>query len=160
MNSASTPPSSLSDEFWLWFGFWAQFVLLGLAAAIGGLYGGHSDDPDDATCGLLLMIAAIALAFPRLEHHFDGRPMGWGSALLVDDMPNLWLAIVVFAFLGLLGLITGAEAEEGALHNAGVALFVVAALAILLNMKRVFDNLERPGLDRPRPEQHEAAAPR
>ena len=147
MNTATTPPGRLPEsvgrEFWSWFAFWAQFGLLGLAIAIGGLYAGHSDEPDDATCGLLLILAAIALGFLRLKHHFDDRTPAWNDAVLVDDMASLWLAIVVFALLGLFGLIIAAEAEFGALHNAGVALFVVAALAVLLNMKRVFDNLDR-----------------
>jgi hypothetical protein len=142
MNTQPVERRPSAREFWSWFGFWGQFVGLGLVAAIGGLFAGESTDSDDSACGLLLMVAAIVLAFIRLKDHFDGRAAGWSETLFVDTMPNLTLAIVLFAILGLLGLVTAAEAEHGALHNAGVALFVVAVFAVFLNMKRVFDTAE------------------
>src|SRR5258706_173325 len=86
--------------------------------------------------------AAVAVAFMRLKAGFDGAPQSWESFLFVDDMANLVFAIVVLAILGLVGLFVAAAHETGGLHNGGVALFLVAALFVLLNLKRVFDTAE------------------
>ena len=125
-----------------WLGFWAQFLVLGFLVVVGAAVASRSD-PGDYTTGMILSLAAIALAFMRLKHHFDGgAAVGWGNYLLVDTMGNLVFAIVVFVILGLGGLIVAASAEYGALHEAGIALFVAAALMVFLSVKRVFDNID------------------
>ena len=51
--------------------------------------------------------------------------------------------VVVFAILALAGLFVAAGFARGGLHNAGIALFVVSGIAVFLNLKHVFDNLDR-----------------
>src|SRR5580658_547996 len=58
-------------EFCAWFGFWAQFVVLGLLAVIGAYVAGQGGEPGDYECGLLLCLAAVALAFMRLKSRLD-----------------------------------------------------------------------------------------
>jgi hypothetical protein len=134
----------LAREYWSWFGFWAEFVALGLLAIVGAFFASQGGQPGDYAAGLILSLTAIALAFFRLKLRLDGRPAEWSRSLLVDDMRNLALAIAVFTALGLAGLFIAAG-SEGGLHAAGVALFVTSALVVFLSLKNVFDTLDRQG---------------
>jgi hypothetical protein len=135
----------LAREFWSWFGFWAEFVVLGLLAIVGACFASRGGRPGDYATGLILSLTAIALAFFRLKLWFDGAPAEWSRFLLVDDMRNLALAIAVFTALGLAGLFIAAESEAGSLHSAGIALFVTSGLVVFLSLKNVFDTLDRRG---------------
>jgi hypothetical protein len=135
----------LGHEYWSWFGFWAEFVGLGLLAILGAFFASRGGAPGDYATGLTLSLAALALAFFRLKRHFDGAPAGWSRFLLVDDMRNLALAILVFTALGLAGLFVAAGSQQGSLHIAGVALFVTSGLVVFLDLKNVFDTLDRQG---------------
>jgi hypothetical protein len=132
----------LGREYWSWFGFWAEFVVLGLLAIVGAYFASHGGRPGDYASGLILSLTAIGLAFFRLKLRLDGMPGGWSRSLLVDDLRNLALAIVVFTALGLAGLFVAAG-SEGSLHTAGVALFVTSGLVVFLSLKNVFDTLDR-----------------
>jgi hypothetical protein len=125
-----------------WIGFWLQLIILGLFVVIGAFFASADSDPGDYSCGMLLILASLALAFMRLKARLDGSAIDW-SYLLVDDIANLIAIIVIFVILGLAGLFAAASIDSGGLHDGGVALFVASALAVFLNMKRVFDNLER-----------------
>jgi hypothetical protein len=124
-----------------WFGFWAQFIVLGGLAIGGALFASAGRDPGDYATGLVLALSAIALAFLRLKHSFDGTAGGWAEFLLVDDMRNLALVIPVFTIIGLLGLFIAAAAP-GSLHDAGIGLFVASGAIVFFSLKRVFDNFD------------------
>ncbi len=129
--------------FCAWIGFWAQLVVLGVVAVLGAFFASKNSDPGDYTGGLVLSLAAIALAFMRLKDRFDGGSGDWASFLLVDDMANLLVVIVIFTILGLAGLFIAAGFDHGGLHDGGVALFVASGLAVFLSLKHVFDTLDR-----------------
>ena len=126
-----------------WIGFWAELAVLGLFAVLGAFFASGDGAPGDYACGLILSLAAIALAFMRLKSRFDGDAADWASFLLVDDLANLLVVIVIFTILGLTGLFTAAGFDHGGLHDAGVALFVTSGLAVFLSLKHVFDNFDR-----------------
>ncbi len=126
-----------------WIIAWGEFVLLGFLAIVGAFFASADASPGDYACGMILMLAAIALAFLRLKARLDGTPGGWASSLLVNDWANLTAVIVVFVILGLIGLFIAAGFEYGGLHSAGIALFVVSGAAIFLNLKHVFDIQDR-----------------
>jgi len=132
----------LGREYWSWFGFWAEFVVLGLLAIVGAYFASQGGQPGDYAAGLTLSLTAIVLAFFRLKLRLDGMPAEWSRSLLVDDVRNLVLAIAVFTAVGLAGLFVAAG-SEGSLHSAGVALFVTSGLVVFLSLKNVFDNLDR-----------------
>jgi hypothetical protein len=134
-----------SDElgFCAWIGFWAPLVVLGVLAVLGAFFASDNSAPGDYACGLVLSLAALALAFMRVKNRFDGGAADWANFLLVDDVPSLVAVIVVFAVLGLAGLLVAAGVGHGGLHDGGVALFVVSGLAVFLSLKHVFDNLDR-----------------
>jgi len=114
-----------------WIGFWAELAVLGVLAVLGAFFASGDGAPGDYACGLVLSLAAIALAFMRLKRRFDGgRAADWGSFLLVDDMANLLAVIVIFTILGLAGLFVAAGFDHGGLHGSGIALFVASGLAV------------------------------
>jgi len=139
----NAPPDGLGREYWSWFGFWGEFVVLGLLAIVGAFFASQGGRPGDYAAGLILSLTAIALAFLRLKLRLDGGATEWGHFLLVDDMRNLALVIAVFTALGLAGLFVAAGSEEGSLHIAVVALFVTSGLIVFLSLKNVFDALDR-----------------
>ena len=126
-----------------WIIGWGEFVLLAFLAIVGAFFASADASPGDYACGMILMLAAIALAFLRLKARFDGISSNWAGSLLVDDWANLTAVIVVFVILGLVGFFLAAGFEYGGLHNAGLALFVVSGAAIFLNLKHVFDIQDR-----------------
>jgi hypothetical protein len=145
MQSSNPPPDELGREYWAWVGFWAELVVLGLLAIVGGYFASHGGGSGDYATGLVLGVAATALAFLRLKRHFDGAPTRWERFLLVDDTRNLALVIAVFVAVGLAGLFVAAAEQEGSLHAAGVALFAASGLIVFLSLKNVFDNLDGRG---------------
>ena len=60
-------------------------------------------------------------------------------------MWSLALVIPLFTVIGLAGLFIAHAWEDGAMHGAGIALFVVSGAIIFLNMKHVFDRMEPHG---------------
>jgi hypothetical protein len=145
MQSPNSPRNGLGREYWAWFSFWAELVVLGALAILGGYAASRSGAPDDYPTRLILSLTATGLAFFRLKRRFDGAPTDWPHFLLVDDMRNLVLVIAVSIVLGLAGLFVAAAANDGSLHVAGVALFVTSGVIVFLSLKNVFDNLDRRG---------------
>jgi hypothetical protein len=142
---AQTTAGHVSPELSIgaWIAFWLQLVVLGLLAVLGAFFASADAEPGDYACGLILFVAAVWLALLRIKGRFDGAEIGWGSFLFVGDMANLVLAILVFAVLGIGGVIVAAAVGGGGLYAGGVALFAVSVAAALLSIKRVFDNLDR-----------------
>jgi hypothetical protein len=141
MDESKQIPETAERAFWSWLGFWLQLLLLGALAIIGAFFASSAARPGDYACGLILTLGAAALAFMRLKNRLDGEA-SWGNFLFVDDMRNLTFAIPLFAVIGLAGLFIAHAWESGAMHSAGVALFVVSGLIIFLNIKRVFDHID------------------
>ncbi len=130
-----------------WIAFWAQLAVLGGLAVLGAAFASANRDPGDYACGLVLSLAAIALAWMRLKNRLDARgdeqAGDWRSFLLVDDMANLVAAIVIFTVLALAGLFVAAGVDHGGLHDSGIALFLASGVAVFLSLKHFFDNLDR-----------------
>jgi len=139
MDETGRIPDDAERAFWSWLGFCVQFLILGFLAVIGAFVASEDARPGDYLCGLLLSLAAVALAFLRLKYRLDGGASGWGAFLFVDDMKNLALAIPLFAVIGLAGLFIARAWESGAMHAAGLGLFVVSGVIIFLDIKHVFD---------------------
>ena len=141
MDETGRIPDDAERAFWSWLGFWVQFLILGFLAVIGAFVASEDARPGDYLCGLLLSLAAVALAFLRLKHRLDGGALDWGTFLFVDDMKNLALAIPLFAVIGLAGLFVARAWESGAMHDAGLGLFVASGAIIFLDIKHVFDRM-------------------
>ena len=144
MDGTRRRPDDAERAFWSWLGFWLQLLVLGFLAIIGAFAASGADRPGDYTCGMALSLAAIALAFLRLKRQLDGNAFGWADFLLVGDMWNLALVIPLFTIIGLAGLFIAHAWEAGAMHTAGIALFIASGAIIFLDMKHVFDRMEPP----------------
>jgi hypothetical protein len=140
MADSPTSPQPPEQGYWAWFGFWAQFVVLG-ALAILGLHVGSDGAQGDYATGLILAAAAVLLAFMRLKAWFDGTSGDWSSFLLVDKPAHLVVVIPLFTVIALAGLFIAAGAPDS-LQDAGIGLFIVSGLIIFLSLKRVFDRLD------------------
>jgi hypothetical protein len=143
MNETGAAPDDAERAFLSWLGFWAQFLVLGLLAAIGAFFASADQRPGDYQCGMLLSLGAIALGFLRAKHQLDGGAPGWGTFLLVDDMKSLALVIPLFLVIGLAGLFLAHAWETGAMHAAGVGLFGISGVIVFLDIKHVFDRMDR-----------------
>jgi len=145
MDGVRQTPDTAETAFWSWLGFWLEILVLGVLAIIGAFAASAADRPGDYTCGMTLSLAAIVLAFLRLKGRLDGNRSGWADLLLVGDMRNLTLVIPLFMVIGLAGLFIAHAWEEGSMHAAGIALFIVSGAIIFLDMKHVFDRMESRG---------------
>lgn len=128
--------------FWSWLGFWLQFLVLGALAVVGAFSASAAARPGDYMCGILLSLGAIALAFLRLKHRLDGGEAGWSSFLLVEKMSDLAVVIPLFAVVALAGLFIAHAWEGGAMHAAGVALFIASGAMVFLDIRCVFDRMD------------------
>ena len=142
MESTDPTPDRAETAFWSWLGFWMQLLILGVLAIIGAFFASAASRPGNYACGIILSGAAIALAFLRLKHRLDRGNSNPENLFLVGDMWNLALVIPLFAVIGLAGMFVAHAWESGALHIAGVALFIVSGLLIFLNIKHVFDRMD------------------
>jgi hypothetical protein len=142
MDRSSRRPDETTRAFWSWLGFWLQFLILGLLAVVGAFVASGAERQGEYTCGVVLSLAAIALGFLRLKHYFDSGDAGWGNFLLVDTMHNLAVVIPLFVSVGLAGLFIAHAWQSGALHAAGIALFVASGVIVFLNIKRVYDRID------------------
>ena len=142
-----TPPPLDTAEraFWSWLGFWLELLALGVLAIVGAFAASGAARPGDYACGMMLSLAAIMLAFLRLKNWLDGSGSGWEDFLLVGDMWNLALVIPLFTVIGLAGLFIAHACESGAMHAAGIALFIVSGALIFFDLKNVFDRMQPPG---------------
>jgi NAD(P)-dependent dehydrogenase (short-subunit alcohol dehydrogenase family) len=86
MAETSRRPELAEPAFWSWLGFWVQFLVLGLFVVIGAFAASECRGPGDYVSGVLLIIGALALAFLRLKHRFDGGAAGWRDVLFVEAM--------------------------------------------------------------------------
>jgi hypothetical protein len=144
MDSTQQAPDNAERAFWSWLGFWLEILVLGVLAIIGAFAASGTARPGDYTCGMALSLGAIALASLRLKCRLDGNGSGWADFLLVGDMWNLALVIPLFTVIGLAGLFIAHAWADGAMHSAGIALFIVSGATIFLDMKHVFDRMEPP----------------
>ena len=145
IDERSLPPESAERAFWSWLGFWVQILVLAVLAVIGAFAASSADEPGDYACGMILGLAAIALAFLRLKNQLDGSRPGFVEFLLVEDMWNLALVVPLFTVIGLAGLFIAHAWGTSAMHAAGLALFVVSGAIIFLDLKHVFDRVEAGG---------------
>ena len=145
MAETSRRPEPADRAFWSWLVFWLQFVILALCVVVGAFAASSDQLPGDYGCGVALFLGALALAFLRLKHSFDSRTPDWRDLLFVADMASLAVAIPVFTVIGLVGLFIARDWPVGSLHDVGLGLFVLSAMIIFLDIKTVFDRIDRHG---------------
>lgn len=139
MAETSREPEAAERAFWSWLGFWVLFLVLGLCVVLGAFAASRGEESGDYTAGVVLILAALALAFLRLKQSFDESSLSFGNFLFVDSMASLVVVISLFVVIGLAGLFIASAWPSGSLHAAGIALFVVSGVIVFLDIKQVFD---------------------
>ncbi len=136
-------PDAAADALWPWFGFWVQFLVLGLCIVLGAFAASDARQPGDYGAGVVLILASVALGFLRLKQRFDEDSVRTGNFLLVETMASLTIVIPLFIIIGLVGLFIAAAWPSGSLHSGGIALFLASGAVVFLDIKQVFDRRDR-----------------
>ncbi len=139
MAETSRGPEAAEPAFWSWLGFWILLFVLGLCVVLGAFAASRGEEPGNYIAGMVLILAALALAFLRLKQRFDEGSPGFGNFLFVDSMASLVIVIPLFVVIGLAGLFIGSAWPSGSLHAGGIALFVASGVIVFLDLKQVFD---------------------
>jgi hypothetical protein len=142
MAETSREPKAAESAFWSWLGFWGLFVVLGLCVVLGAVAASRGEEPGNYTAGMVLILAALALAFLRLKQSFDEGFSSFGNFLFVDSRASLVIVIPLFVVIGLAGLFIASAWPSGSLHTGGIALFVASGAIVFLDIKQVFDRLD------------------
>ncbi len=142
MAETSREPEAAERAFWSWLGFWVLFLVLGMCVVLGAFAASYAEEPGDYAAGLVLILAALALAFLRLKQSFDEGSQRFGNFLFVDSMASLVVVIPMFIIMGLAGLFIASAWPFGSLHAGGIALFVASGVIVFLDIKQVFDRRE------------------
>lgn len=128
--------------FWQWLRFWIELLILAVLAVLGAFFAARATVPGDYSSGMILILAAIALAFLRLKHRLDGGGQDWIGFVLVDRKRDLAIVLPLLALAAFAGLLVARAWRYGMAHEAGLGLFVVSAVLAFLNIKRVFDRID------------------
>lgn len=123
---------------WLGYGFLGGAAVLGLFTASGA-----EDDATYASGLATVAIAALLIAW-RMRQQLDGRDIGFLLPVAAAGSDTLFVTIAVLAALGLAGAILAATVG-GTVYAIGIALFIIAALFIFIEIRRYFDRREGGG---------------
>jgi hypothetical protein len=93
----------------------------------------------------MLAAAALALALLLVKRRLDGGPGDLAGMLLVDDLRGLAFVIPPLAIAALCGLFIAAAFPLDPRYLFGLGLFGAGVLAILWQIKHVFDRIDRGG---------------
>jgi hypothetical protein len=131
--------------FWSWLRFWVQLGVLAVLAIGGAFFASQGRQPGDYQAGLMLAAAAFILAVMLVKRRLDGAPDDLPSLVLVDDMRGLAFVIPLFTIAALAGLFIANAFPADPRYVFGLGLFGASILAILLQIKHVFDRIDRGG---------------
>lgn len=135
-----------ADRFvWSWLRFWVQLAVLAALAIAGLFYASQGRQPGAYQSGLVLAVAAFLLALLLVRRRLDGGAGDLAGLLLVDDMNGLAIVIPLLAIAALCGLLIAAAFPLDPRYPFGLGLFGAGVLAILWQIKHVFDRGERGG---------------
>jgi hypothetical protein len=131
--------------FWSWLRFWVQLAVLVVLAIFGMFFASQGRQPGDYQSGLMLAAAAFIMAVMLVKRRLDGVPGDLSSLLLVNDMRGLAFVIPLFTIAALAGLFIANAFPAAPLYIFGLGLFGASILAILLQIRHVFDRIDRNG---------------
>lgn len=133
----------IDREFLSWLRFWVQLAILAVLAIGGAFYAGQSSQPGSYQCGLTLAVVAFVLILALVKRRLDGAPDDLASMLLVNSINGLSIVVPLLAALAIGGAILAANDPPGPLYIFGLGLFGASILAILWQIKHVYDRIDR-----------------
>lgn len=139
MDEANRSAETRESSFWSWLRFWIELAILFVLAIFGAFFASADAAPGDYASGMILLLAAIVLAFLRIKYRLDGGGEDWIGVLFVDRLADLWIVLPLLAILAFAGLLVAHASSMGTLYDAGIALFVASLLLGFFNIKHAFD---------------------
>jgi hypothetical protein len=143
-NPPPTAPAVSAWAAWRLVAPWLGYGFLGGAAVLGLFTASGADDEATYASGLATFAVAALLIAWRMKQQLDGREIGFLLPVSAEGSDTLFVAIAVLAALGLAGAILAATVG-GTVYGIGIALFIIAAAFIFVEIKRYFDRHERDG---------------
>ena len=141
---AATAPPVRAGEMWRLIAPWLGYIFLGGAAVLGLFTASGADDEATYASGLATFAVAAVLIAWRMKQQFDGREVGFLLPVSAAGSDTLFVTIFVLAALGLAGVILAATVG-GTVYGIGIALFIITAAFIFIEIKSYFDRRERSG---------------
>ncbi|HUK61277.1 MAG TPA: hypothetical protein VLV50_18750 [Stellaceae bacterium] len=129
-------------EVWRLVGPWLGYLVLGAAGIFGLFTASASADAATYDAGLIAFAIAVVLIAVRMKRQFDGTEAGFLLPISPAGADTLFVTVAILAVLGLVGAVLAA-AVGGMLYGIGLALFIVCAALIFIEVKRYFDRLDR-----------------
>ncbi|HJU19566.1 MAG TPA: hypothetical protein VJ770_24190 [Stellaceae bacterium] len=140
----SEPSGQRGDPTFLaWLRFWAQLVILAALTIFGAAVASNAQETQNYQAGMMLAVAAFALLLLLVKRRLDGESDNLFSLVLVDDISGLWLVVPLFTIAALIGIIIAGIFQFGTWYIFGLGLFGASVIAILLQIKHVFDRIDR-----------------
>lgn len=135
--------AEIDREFLSWLRFWVRLAILAVLMIGGAFYASQSDQPGAPRSGLILAIVAFILILALVKRRLDGASGDLASMLLVNDINGLSVVVPLLGAIAIGGVILAADDPVGPLYIFGLGLFGASVLAILWQIKHVFDRSDR-----------------
>jgi hypothetical protein len=140
--NAATAPALGAGAVWRMVAPWLGYAFLAVAAVLGLFTASGAGDRATYASGLATVAIAALLIAWRMKQQFDGVEVGFLLPVSAAGPDTLFVTLVVLGVLGLAGAILAATVG-GTVYGIGIALFIIAALFIFIEIKRYFDRRER-----------------
>jgi hypothetical protein len=137
-------PAVSAGEAWRLVAPWLGYVFLGAAALLGLFTASGADDAATYASGLATFAVAASLIAWRMKRQLDGYEVGFLLPVAVSSSDALLVTIAVLGAMGLAGAVLAATVG-GTVYGIGLALFIICAAFIFIEIKRYFDGRERGG---------------
>lgn len=135
--------AEIDREFLSWLRFWVRLAILAVLMIGGAFYASQGDQPGAPQSGLILAIVAFILILALVKRRLDGAPGDLASMLLVNGINGLSVVVPLLGAIAIGGLVLAADDPVGPLYIFGLGLFGASVLAILWQIKHVYDRIDR-----------------
>lgn len=135
------PRPVAAGEVWRLIAPGLGYVFLAAAAILGLFTASGATDSGTYYSGLATFALAVIIAAVRMKLQLDGRETGFLLPVTAASSDALVVTIALLAVLGLFGVVLAASVG-GDVYSIGLALFVISAALIFLEMKRYFDRAD------------------
>jgi hypothetical protein len=142
-NTAPTAPPLAAREFWRMLAPWFGYAFLALAGVLGLFTASGTADSATYASGMATFALAAVLVAWKLRRQFDGGEPGFLLPTVADNPDLLLVTIALLTVLGIVGAVLAATVG-GTIYRIGLALFLVCAAFIFIEIKRYFDRADNP----------------
>jgi hypothetical protein len=131
-------PAVGANEAWRLVAPWLGYAFLAAALVLGLFTASGASDRATYDSGLAAVAIAAILVAWRMKQQLDGRDIGFLVPVTPADSDTLLVTIAILAVLAVVGGVLAATVG-GTLYGIGLALVLVSAAFIFVEIKRYFD---------------------